>query len=96
MSMPETPPASTPDNPEEELRQEVDRFYEIARASVSVVWPSVKALAEAVLVHEEVDRDGLDEALGDGDIYSPVFAVQQAHGLLTASAVASPFQPRSS
>jgi hypothetical protein len=70
----------------EELRQEVDRFYEIARESVSVVWPSVKALAEALLVHEELDRDGLDEAIGDADIYLPVFTVQRAHGLIRQAA----------
>jgi hypothetical protein len=69
---------------EAELRQEVDRFYEIARASVSVVWPSVKAVAEALLVQEKLDRDRLDEVIGDADIYLPVFAVQREHGLLSA------------
>jgi hypothetical protein len=70
---------------EEELRREVDRFYEIARASVSVVWPVVRALAEALLVHEELHREGLDQVIGDADIYGPVLAVQQAHGLLPKS-----------
>lgn len=42
----------------------------------------MKALAEALLVHEELDREGLDEAIGDTDIYLPVFAVQREHGLL--------------
>ena len=67
---------------EDELRREVDRLYEVARESLTVVWPSVKAVVEALLVHEEIDRDGVDEAIGDADIYTPVFAVQQAHGLL--------------
>jgi hypothetical protein len=39
---------------EEELRREVDRFYEIARALLSAVWPSVKALARPLLVHEKL------------------------------------------
>jgi len=69
---------------EDELRREVDRLYEVARESLTVVWPSVKALAEVLLVREEVDRDGIDEAIGDADIYLPVFAVQRAHGLLQA------------
>jgi hypothetical protein len=69
---------------ENELRQEVDRFYEIARESLSVIWPPVKALAEALLVHEELDRERLDEVIGDTDIYTPAFAVQQAHGLMPA------------
>jgi hypothetical protein len=67
---------------EDELRREVDRLYEVARESLTAVWPSVKALVEALLAREEVDRDGIDEAIGDADIYAPVFAVQQAHGLL--------------
>ena len=71
---------------EEDLRQEVDRFFEITRASVAAVWPSVKALAKALLVHDEFDREGLDEVIGDADIYLPVFAVQRAHGLLPTSA----------
>jgi hypothetical protein len=71
---------------EDELRHEVDRFYEITRKSVSVVWPSVKALAGALLEHEELDGDGLDEALDEADIYAPVFAVQRTHGLLEKSA----------
>jgi hypothetical protein len=48
---------------EGELRHEVERFYELARTSVSVVWPSVRVLAEALLVHEELDREGLDRVL---------------------------------
>jgi hypothetical protein len=69
---------------EEELRQEVDRLYEIARASVSAVWAPVRALAQALLIREELDREGFNEALGDADIYLPVLAVQRAHGLLGA------------
>ena len=69
----------------EELRQEVDRFYQIARASVSTVWPSVKALAKALLAHEELDREGIDEAIGEADIYLPVLAVQREHGFLQKS-----------
>ena len=42
----------------------------------------MKALAEALLVHEGLDREALDEVLGDVDICLPVFAVQRAHGLL--------------
>ena len=59
-------------------------FHEIARESPSVVWRAVEAVAKALLDHEESDRDGVDEALGDADIDLPVFAVQRAHGLLPA------------
>lgn len=31
---------------------------------------------------EEIDRDGINEAIGDADIYTPVFAVQRTYGLL--------------
>ncbi len=67
---------------QEELRREVDRFYEMARASVNAVWPAVKALADALLLHEKLDREGFDRVIGDDDICTPVFAVQRAHGLL--------------
>jgi ATP-dependent Zn protease len=64
---------------EEDLRRELDRLYEIARESVSAVWPSVKALAEALLVREELDRAGIDEVIRGHDIYTPVLRIQHAH-----------------
>jgi hypothetical protein len=64
------------------IRREVDRFYEIARGSLSVVWSSVKAVADALLRDEAMDRRGFDEALGDTDLHATVFAVQCAHGLV--------------
>jgi ATP-dependent Zn protease len=67
---------------DDEIRREVDRLYEIARESLSAVWPAVEAVAKALLKHEELDRDGLDEAIAAADIYVPVVAVQRAHGLL--------------
>jgi len=66
---------------EEELRREVDKFYEVTRQSVAAVWPSVKALAQALLGHEEMDRDAIDGVIGGENIYGPVFAVQRVHGL---------------
>ena len=67
---------------EAEVRMEVERLYAVARESLRAVWPSVKVVAEALLVHEELDRAGLDGAIGEADIFGPVFAVQRAHGLL--------------
>ena len=67
---------------DEEIKAEVDRFYEIARESLSAVWRAVEAVATALLKHEELDRDGVDAALEDIDISMPVFEVQKAHGLL--------------
>jgi hypothetical protein len=66
----------------EDLRAEVDRFYEIARESLVPVWPSVQAVANALLEHEELDRDGLDAAIGEADIFVPVVMVQRTHGFL--------------
>jgi ATP-dependent Zn protease len=70
---------------ESEIRAEVERVYEVARESLRAVWPSVRAVAEALLEREELDRAGLDDVLADTDIYAPVFAVQKAHGLLAAT-----------
>jgi hypothetical protein len=67
---------------DDEIRREIDRFYEIARKSLSAVWRAVERVAKALLKHEELYRDGVDAALGDADMYSPVFEVQRAHGLL--------------
>lgn len=67
---------------QDEIRTEVERLYEVARESLRAVWPSVKAVAEALLEYEELDRAGLDAAIGEADIFGPVFAVQRAHGLL--------------
>jgi hypothetical protein len=67
---------------EDEIRTEVERLYGVARESVRAVWPSVRAVAEALLEREELNRATLDDVLGDADIFTPVFAVQQAHGLL--------------
>jgi len=60
---------------DDEVRREVERFYEIARESLSSVWPAVAAVAKALLKHEELQREGADAALGDFDIFSPVFQV---------------------
>jgi hypothetical protein len=69
---------------EAEVRVEVERLYGLARESLRAVWPSVKAVAEALLEREELDAAGLDAAIGEADIYMRVFTVQQAHGLLPA------------
>jgi ATP-dependent Zn protease len=68
-----------------EIKREVDRFYEITHESLSVVWRAVVAVAKALLQHEELDRDAVEEAIGDVDLYVPVVAVQKAHGLLRAA-----------
>jgi hypothetical protein len=78
---------------DEEIRREVDRFYDVARESLSAVWSAVDRVAWALLEHEELDRDRVDEALGDADIYRPVFAVQQRYGLRQAKAVVGTLRP---
>jgi hypothetical protein len=74
----------------DEIRHEVDRLYEIARESLATVWPAVAGVARALLRHEELDRAGLDAAIGDVDIYGPVVAVQRAHGLMLSCSTAAP------
>jgi hypothetical protein len=76
-------------NDEDDIRCEVDRFYEIARECLAAVWPSVRAAAEALLVHEELDRDGFETAIGDVDLHGTVFPLQRARGLLTSAAACS-------
>jgi hypothetical protein len=45
---------------EGEIRAEVERLYGVALESLRAVWPSVKAVAVALLEREELDRAGLD------------------------------------
>ena len=59
---------------DDEIKGEVDRFYGIARESLATVWRAVEAVAAALLKHEDLDRDGVDAALDDIDIYLPIFA----------------------
>lgn len=70
---------------DEAIKREIDRLYEIARESLSAVWPAVKALAKALLEHEELDRAGVEKALEPFALFTSVLAVQQAHGLLLGS-----------
>ena len=66
-----------------EVRGEIERLYEIARASLSAVWPAVEVLVNALLKHEELDREAIDEVLGGLEVFRPVLAVQRSYGLLT-------------
>ena len=73
---------TTPDD----IRTEIDRFYKASLRSLAAVWSSVDAVAVALLDQEELDRHGVDVAIGDTDIYQPVFAVQHDLGLLPGRA----------
>jgi ATP-dependent Zn protease len=75
---------------DEKLREELERLYEAARLSLSAVWRAVDGVASVLLAKEVLDRDDIDEAIGDVDIYSPVVAVQRAHGLLLVPRVVAP------
>ncbi|HTB72349.1 MAG TPA: hypothetical protein VK762_03855 [Polyangiaceae bacterium] len=61
---------------EDEVRSEIERLYEVSRESLRAVWPSTRAVAEALLEREELDGASLDQVLGNADIFAPVFAIQ--------------------
>lgn len=67
------------------IKGEVDRFYEIARESLSAVWPAVGAMANALLEREELDREDVEKVLEPFELFPSVLRVQQAHGLLVGS-----------
>lgn len=71
------------------IRAEIERFYIAARDSLAAIWPTVQGVAKALLKHEELDRRRMFEAIGGSDIYGPVFAVQDAHGLRARPASAA-------
>jgi cell division protease FtsH len=74
---------------EAELRREVDRLYDIARQSLVTVWAAVDVLAQALLKHEELDRQAIDDILERFSVFVPVLAVQRAHGLITSTSPGS-------
>ena len=71
---------------DEEIKREVERFYDITRESLTVVWPAVEAVAHALLKQKELSRGDLEEILGPFGIYVPVVLVQRAHGMLLPKA----------
>jgi hypothetical protein len=72
---------------DEAIRREVDRFYQVARGSLSAVWSSVKAVASVLLRDGAMDRRGFEEALGDVDLWATVMTVRGEPGLLRAAGV---------
>lgn len=76
----------------EKLRQEIDRFIEIAKESLVSVWPSVEAVAKALLKHGEIDRDEFLNVIVD-DIYTRVFKVQVKHGIMQTPAAGTSTAP---
>lgn len=70
---------------DEAIKREVDRFYAIARESLSAVWPAVEAMAIALLEHEELDREDVEKVLEPFALFPSVLRLQQAHGLLLGS-----------
>jgi hypothetical protein len=77
----------------EAIRGEIGRFYEVARESLATVWPAVEGVARALLKHEELDHGALGTAMGGVELYSPVFAVQRAHGLLPSADASESSRP---
>lgn len=77
----------------DEIRVEIDRFYKVALQSLAAVWPTVNAFAATLIAREELDRDAIDQAIGDADIYRPVFAIQRTHGLLLGPTVPATTDP---
>ncbi len=67
------------------IKREVERFYEIARESLSAVWSAVKAMAIALEEREELDREDVEGVLEPFELFSSVLRVQQGHGLLLGS-----------
>ncbi len=64
-----------------EIAFEIERLYEGAKASLVAVWPAVQALAKALLKHDELDENGIFEAIKGVDVFRPVLAVQERYGL---------------
>jgi len=77
---------------DDDVRREVNRYYDIARSSLAAVWPSVKAVADALLATGELERGEIEAAMDGADVASPVLAVQRANGM-DREATAPPPRP---
>jgi hypothetical protein len=64
-----------------EVAFEIERLYAAARESLAAVWSAVRAVAQALLKQEELDGDGVFEAIRGIEVFGLVLAVQEAHGL---------------
>lgn len=71
-----------PQGSTEVVVREMNVLYDVAKQSLLAVWPTVAGLAKALLRHGELDQGGIDRWVR-GDIYTPVFEVQAAHGIMT-------------
>jgi hypothetical protein len=69
---------------EDDIRRVVERLYDVARNSLSVVWDAVDAMAFALLQADDLDRSMVQGILGEFDMFNPVLRVQRAHGLMPA------------
>jgi hypothetical protein len=65
---------------DESIKREVNRFYDVTRQSLGSVWPAVQSVAKALLTHEELDTDGVFDAMRGINIYGAVLLVQEANG----------------
>ena len=69
------------------IAYEIERFYAAAKGSLAAVWPAVRAVANALLEREELDGDELFEAIVGIEVFAPVLAEQEKHGLRFRPAV---------
>jgi hypothetical protein len=74
---------------DEEIRAEIDRYYDGARECLSAAWPAVVALAKALLKHEELERAAIEEVLLEFDLLRTGLAIQVAHGFLVKPSAAT-------
>ena len=59
----------------------IKQYYEMARDSLRSVWPIVNTVATTLLAKKTLKRDELISIIEAGDVYGPIFAVQEAYGL---------------
>ena len=64
-----------------EIRAGIECYYVAAKDSLAAVWPVVVSVAKALLKHTELDYSMFSDAVAGHDIYTPVFKVQDVHGL---------------
>lgn len=75
---------------DDEVRAELDRYYDVARKCLSALWPAVTALAKELLKHEELERAAIEQVLDPYDLLGTGMAIQVAHGFLVKGPASVP------
>jgi hypothetical protein len=68
------------------------KYYAMTRDCLRSVWPTVESIADALVAKTTLGRDELIVLFesNSGDIYTPIFAIQRAYGIVSPHPILHP------